>query len=124
MELCKNRKIALSKGDLTLKVDNIKKQVLITLTGQHDEETVQKFFNEYVKHTSNLDKSKFDLLIDSYLLGVIKPHLLDGVAEAYKCYRDFKSVTFINPMNIVGKVQLTRIAKENGYMDFFKFVDR
>ena len=115
MDLSVERKIQLDKGKTKIRIDktNTNKSFIIELIGQFDQKAQDNFFIDYKNKIKEISVNEYDLIVDCHLLGVIQSNLIDGVKVAFKeYYSKFKSVKIITPGNIVGKIQLKRIAKE------------
>ncbi|MDT3429146.1 hypothetical protein J2Z22_004746 [Paenibacillus forsythiae] len=103
-------------------VDPKTKVFHIDLFGFYGVAEAEKFFSDYSKHATPLNKDEYSIVIDCQGLSTFKPDILPYLRDAYKAYAEFKSVSFINPANPVGQMQLKRVAREVNLQDKFKFV--
>ncbi|QWU13818.1 hypothetical protein SAMN04487895_10152 [Paenibacillus sophorae] len=104
-------------------VDPKAKVFHIDLFGFYGVDEAEKFFVDYEKNATTLNKDEYSIVIDCQGLSTFKPDILPYLRDAYKAYAEFKSVSFINPQNPVGQMQLKRVARETNMRDKFQFVD-
>lgn len=95
----------------------------IDLYGFYGVDDAEQFFVDYEKHTSQINKKDYHIVINCQNLSTFRPDILPYLKEAYKGYAEFKAVHFVNPPTPTGKMQLKRIAKEVNLHEQFIFVD-
>ena len=104
-------------------IKNSEKTFLITLHGFFGIEEAEKFFVDYTNHTSKINCNDYSIVIVCRELAVFKPEILPYLKEAYKLYKNFKTIIFINPPKITPKSQIRRIASEENLQAHFVNTD-
>ena len=117
----KVNKVGSGKYKMILNIDE--KVFLIKFFGQLGKIEVESFFVDYEKYLEIINRSEYHIILDTTKLYVFKPAIVPYLERAYKSYYFFKKVTFVNPVTIMARTQLKRVAKEVGTIDKFDFVN-
>lgn len=111
-------------GNFGAKVDKENNRVYLLFEGYFDNSCADKFFAEYQNAKASVDIPSTSLYVDAKGLKPFPKDALDAAGEIYKDYLAFKDITIVEPDNLIAKLQLHRVLKENKIEDRFNFVTK
>jgi hypothetical protein len=110
------------KGNFGAKVDKANKKVYLYFEGYFETSCAEKFFKEYTEAKASVNLKETSLVILAKNLKPFPQEALSSAGEIYKDYTNFKDITFVEPENVIAKMQIHRVLKENKIEDKYNFV--
>lgn len=100
----------------TIKVNSLKKEVEMEVSGTFTPEKAEAFIEEYTNKVNTINAADFTLRLDCTSLDVVTQQQIPELEKCYVLYREsgFKKVIFEIHNNNIVKMQLNRLARKAG----------
>jgi hypothetical protein len=95
-----------------IKVDSVKKALIIKVGGFFQEEEAKDFINTYNRNVASIRPSEYNLVLVADELSTSKQEMLpvlEGVINMYKS-TGFKNYYSTTPRSVIAKIQLNKVA--------------
>ncbi len=104
------------KGDYSMSVDSIKKEMKIKVVGNFTPQQAEQFINDYNKHIASINAALYVLRLDCTDINVVTPELIPALEACYQLYKisGFKEIICEVRNAAVIKMQLYRISRKVG----------
>ncbi|MDF9839008.1 MULTISPECIES: hypothetical protein [unclassified Paenibacillus] len=93
--------------------------IFISLHGFADLEETVKEVDIFEAQMPHLPLKEMSLIIDCTDMAPFKPEILPVLERCYVMYNSFKHAVLVNPVKVVAKSQLQRVAPKAGFTGHF-----
>lgn len=100
-------------GRFDIKVETLKKRVVVTLIGFLTADQSQVYVGEYMKAKSKVNLNFASLVVDCSEIAPFQQDFLEPLAGLFKDYCDFNKVYIVRPKKNVALMQLEKVVKQH-----------